>query len=157
MVLCLEVFVAFLIQVSFFHDPVGNKTVSKNPGNFQFFSQFAVVSKNPGCLWILASAQAHWTDLDVYTFFIKDFNPCRLTGLTCWERCASYLLSLGWGLRAKSWKKSNVGSFRFEPSNRWAFKDFSLNLVKSWCFYLTTCSLSECFFIRIVDPCHNLW
>ena len=44
-VLCLEVVVAFLIQVSLFHDPVRNKTVSKNPVNFQFSM---AMSKNPG-------------------------------------------------------------------------------------------------------------
>ena len=65
-VLCLEVVVAFLIQVSLFHDPVGNKTVSKNPGNFQLFFKAHIpwqCQKIQEIYIILVSLQAHWTDL----------------------------------------------------------------------------------------------
>ena len=51
MVLCLEVVVAFLIQVSLFHDPVGGKAPSK------ISRIFFLIFHNP------LSVQAHWTDL----------------------------------------------------------------------------------------------
>ena len=54
MVLCLEVVVAFLIQVSVFHDPVRNK---------DFFPRQSPVSEKYRRLIDFFNPQAHWTDL----------------------------------------------------------------------------------------------